>query len=74
MLQNWEDEKARILQDELGVTDDEISRLAGSSNGLGQSTLGRSTLGASTRRVSWNRALHGKQTAHVTVPHGPINQ
>lgn len=53
MLQNWEVEKARILQDELGVTDDEISRLGSSSTGaLGQSVLGRSTLGASTRRVS----------------------
>lgn len=53
MLQSWEEEKARILQDELGVTDDEISRLAGTSNGLlGQSGLGKSGLGSSTRRVS----------------------
>lgn len=63
MLDNWEAEKARVLQDELGVTDDELARLAGSlsgsgsgiaggSGGLAGSTLGRSALGASTRRVS----------------------
>jgi nuclear pore complex protein Nup93 len=49
LLDNWEADKARILQDELGVTDDEITRL--SSTGLGSSTLTRSTLGGSVRKV-----------------------
>lgn len=51
MLDNWEAEKARVLQDELGVADDEIARLAGVSRS-GGSGLGRS-LGASSsaRRV-----------------------
>lgn len=52
MLQNWEVEKARILQDELGVTDDEISRFGAGSGSLASSNLGKSGLGASTRRVS----------------------
>lgn len=54
MLQNWENEKARVLQDELGVTDDEIARIAGMSSGLGSSSGGKSSLGASTRRVSFS--------------------
>lgn len=49
MLANWEMDKAKILQEELGVTDDEIAKL--SSSALGSSTLGKSSLGASTRRV-----------------------
>ncbi|KAL7423797.1 nuclear pore complex subunit [Cryptotrichosporon argae] len=44
ILQSWEAEKARILQDELGVTDDELARLSGADG------LGKSRLGASTRR------------------------
>jgi len=52
MLESWETEKAKALQDELGATDDEIARIAGGS-GLGTSTLSKSLLGASTstRRV-----------------------
>jgi hypothetical protein len=70
MLDNWEAEKARILQDELGVTDDELARLAGSLNGSGSgsggglagSTLGRSALGASTRRVNIRVTLQRLET------------
>ncbi|KAK4687416.1 nuclear pore complex protein Nup93, partial [Tremellales sp. Uapishka_1] len=49
ILQNWEDDKSRILQDELGVTDDELSRLAGGGSSS-EGVLGKSRLGASTRR------------------------
>lgn len=53
MLSMWESEKARVLQDELGVTDDvDSARFAGQASVLGQSSLGRSSLGASTRKVS----------------------
>ncbi|CAD6583189.1 MAG: hypothetical protein TREMPRED_003480 [Tremellales sp. Tagirdzhanova-0007] len=39
ILSNWEAEKARILQDELGVTDDELAKVAGTSmSGLGKTT------------------------------------
>ncbi|GFZ43143.1 hypothetical protein JCM24511_00862 [Saitozyma sp. JCM 24511] len=71
MLDNWEAEKARVLQDELGVTDDELARLAGSlsgsgsgiaggSGGLAGSTLGRSALGASTRRFPMAQSTMSK--------------
>ncbi|ORX34270.1 Nup93/Nic96-domain-containing protein [Kockovaella imperatae] len=52
MLANWEAEKARVLQEELGVTDDDLSKLTSSTGkgALGSSVLGRSALGTSTRR------------------------
>lgn len=54
MLANWELEKSRILQDELGVTEEEVASLAASASkaGLGASSLRQSSLGQSTRRVS----------------------
>ncbi|KIR67683.1 nuclear pore complex protein Nup93 [Cryptococcus bacillisporus CA1873] len=66
ILQNWQLEKARVLQDELGVTDDELAgivdaaRLA--SSALGSSSLGRSALGASTRRFPMGQSTLGKST------------
>lgn len=66
ILQNWQLEKARVLQDELGVTDDELagivvaSRLA--SSALGSSSLGRSALGASARRFPMGQSTLGKST------------
>ncbi|EIW72690.1 hypothetical protein TREMEDRAFT_70789 [Tremella mesenterica DSM 1558] len=63
ILQNWEAEKARILQEELGVTDDELARLSGvnvSSPALGASSLGKSALGASTRRFPMAQSTYGK--------------
>lgn len=66
ILQNWQLEKARVLQDELGVTDDELAgivdaaRLAASTSG--NSTLGRSALGASTRRFPMGQSTLGKST------------
>ncbi|KIS01485.1 nuclear pore complex protein Nup93 [Cryptococcus deuterogattii 2001/935-1] len=66
ILQNWQLEKARVLQDELGVTDDELAgivdaaRLA--SSALGSSSLGRSVLGASTRRFPMGQSTLGKST------------
>jgi nuclear pore complex protein Nup93 len=45
MLDNWEAEKDKILQGELGVTEDEVINLGTTSN------LGGSTLGKSTRKV-----------------------
>ena len=50
MLDNWEADKARIMQDELGVTDEEVRS---ATSGLGQSTLGRSQLGGSVRKVGF---------------------
>ncbi|ORY20676.1 Nup93/Nic96-domain-containing protein [Naematelia encephala] len=53
MLQNWENEKKRVLQEELGVTEEEVNRgndLSKLSTFLGDSVLGKSSLGASTRR------------------------
>jgi hypothetical protein len=69
MLANWELEKSRILQDELGVTEEEVAKLAASASkaGLGSSSLGKSSLGQSTRRVSIGRA--SKSRAHSLVPH-----
>ncbi|WRT63978.1 uncharacterized protein IL334_000905 [Kwoniella shivajii] len=63
ILQNWELEKARVLQDELGVTDEEIAGITGSANGLTGSTLGRSALGASTRRFPMAQSQLGKSTS-----------
>ncbi|WVQ62366.1 uncharacterized protein L199_000506 [Kwoniella botswanensis] len=64
ILQNWELEKARVLQDELGVTDEEIAGLVGSSNGaLSGSILGKSALGASTRRFPMAQSQLGKSTS-----------
>lgn len=48
MLDSWESEKARIMQEELGVTDDEMFKLATAGS------LGKSALGSSTRRVSFS--------------------
>ncbi|WWC66561.1 uncharacterized protein I206_100464 [Kwoniella pini CBS 10737] len=64
IIQNWEIEKARLLQDELGVTDDEIAGLVGSSDGgLAASALGKSALGASTRRFPMAQSQLGKSTS-----------
>ncbi|WVQ97122.1 hypothetical protein IAU59_004232 [Kwoniella sp. CBS 9459] len=65
ILQNWEIEKARVLQDELGVTDDELAGLVGSNgaSGLASSTLGRSALGGSTRRFPMAQSSLGKSTS-----------
>ncbi|WWC58422.1 uncharacterized protein I303_100962 [Kwoniella dejecticola CBS 10117] len=64
IIQNWEIEKARVLQDELGVTDDEIAGLVGSSSGgLAASALGKSALGASTRRFPMAQSQLGKSTS-----------
>jgi hypothetical protein len=46
MLDNWEAEKAKIMQGELGVAEDEVINMGTTSN------LGGSTLGKSTRKVS----------------------
>lgn len=73
ILQNWEAEKARILQDELGVTDEELSRLSASvtgSSGLGSSRLGKSSLGASTRRFPM--ALSGGAKGSVESREGGL--
>jgi nuclear pore complex protein Nup93 len=53
MLSNWEEEKKRVLQEELGVAED-IAAMdsVNGGDGLGGSVLGRSILGQSTRRVS----------------------
>lgn len=69
MLANWELEKSRILQDELGVTEEEVAKLAASASkaGLGSSSLRQSSLGQSTRRVS---ILRGHRTSDsLAVPH-----
>jgi nuclear pore complex protein Nup93 len=64
MLSSWESEKNRVLQDELGVTDDELARLtSGAPSAVGTSTLGRSRLGASTRRFPVAQSTLGKSTA-----------
>ena len=68
MLANWEAEKARVLQEELGVTDDELSKIT-ANGGLGSSVLGRSALGSSTRRVSWRIYLMGGR--ELTCPSSP---
>ncbi|ODN84353.1 hypothetical protein L202_00321 [Cryptococcus amylolentus CBS 6039] len=64
--QNWQLEKTRVLQDELGVTDDELANIVDAartaSSTLGGSTLGRSTLGASTRRFPMSQSTLGKST------------
>lgn len=67
MLQSWETEKNRVLQDELGVTDDELARLTsggGSSSNLAASSsaLGRSRLSASTRRFPLAQSSLGKSS------------
>lgn len=47
ILSNWETEKSRVLQDELGVTDDELAKMTtGSSRGMRESVLGKSRLGS----------------------------
>ncbi|WWC86091.1 uncharacterized protein L201_000962 [Kwoniella dendrophila CBS 6074] len=65
ILQNWELEKARVLQDELGVTDEEIAGIVGSSSngGLSGSALGKSALGSSTRRFPMAQSQLGKSTS-----------
>ncbi|GMK55571.1 hypothetical protein CspeluHIS016_0206270 [Cutaneotrichosporon spelunceum] len=64
MRSSWETEKSRVLQDELGVTDDELTRAtSGSSSVVGSSTLGRSGLSASTRRFPLAKSTLGKSTA-----------
>ncbi|WVQ85347.1 hypothetical protein IAT38_007512 [Cryptococcus sp. DSM 104549] len=69
ILQNWQVEKAKILQDELGVTDDELAGIVGAATaaagpgGLGGSTLGKSALGASTRRFPMGQSTLGRSTA-----------
>ncbi|WVR05746.1 hypothetical protein IAU60_002771 [Kwoniella sp. DSM 27419] len=64
ILQNWEVEKARVLQEELGVTDDELAGIVGSNgSGLAGSTLGRSALGSSTRRFPMAQSSLGKSTS-----------
>ncbi|BEJ15888.1 hypothetical protein CspHIS471_0504930 [Cutaneotrichosporon sp. HIS471] len=64
MLSSWETEKNRVLQDELGVTDDELARAtSGAPSSVGTSTLGRSRLSASTRRFPLAQSTLGKSTA-----------
>lgn len=72
ILSQWDAEKSRVLQDELGVTDDELARLssgAGSSKDgaglLGVSALGASRLGASTRRFPLAQSSFGKSTVEA---------
>nr|XP_031861265.1 uncharacterized protein CI109_003235 [Kwoniella shandongensis]KAA5528337.1 hypothetical protein CI109_003235 [Kwoniella shandongensis] len=74
ILQNWEVEKAKILQDELGVTDDELAGIVGSagSSGLGSSNLGRSALGASTRRFPMAQSTLGKSTSNESREGGLV--
>jgi nuclear pore complex protein Nup93 len=74
ILSSWEHDKARVLQEELGVTDDELARFSSSvsastGNGasssrlgasLGPSALGASRLGASTRRFPLAQSTLGK--------------
>lgn len=66
MLDNWEAEKSRVLQDELGVTDAELARLTTtnttSSSGLASSSLGASRLGHSTRRFPMASSTLGKSS------------
>ncbi|KAL1407707.1 nuclear pore complex subunit [Vanrija albida] len=71
ILSNWESEKTRVLQDELGVTDDELARLSSGAAGpsrLGESTataLSKSRLGASTRRFPLAESMLGKSTVEA---------
>lgn len=55
-----------MLQDELGVTDDELARMSNgaesSSTGLTSSLLGKSRLGQSTRRFPLASSTLGKST------------
>lgn len=59
MSNSWDEEKKRVLQNELGVAQDEVNA----------STLGRSVLGQSTRKVSIN-SLIGWTLAPETLKHG----
>ena len=65
MLANWELEKSRILQDELGVTEEEVAKLAASATqaGLGQSSLRQSSLGQSTRRFPMSSSVYGSKAS-----------
>jgi nuclear pore complex protein Nup93 len=71
MLDNWEADKARIMQDELGVTDEEVRSV---THGLGQSALSRSHLGGSVRKVSTRLELDREMgwTWLTAVPLGPV--
>jgi nuclear pore complex protein Nup93 len=65
MLANWELEKSRILQDELGVTEEEVAQLAASASqaGLGASSLRQSSLGQSTRRFPMSSSVYGSKVS-----------
>lgn len=65
MLANWELEKSRILQDELGVTEEEVAKLAASASqaGLGSSSLRQSSLGQSTRRFPMSSSVYGSKVS-----------
>lgn len=65
ILSNWETEKSRVLQDELGVTDDELAKMTtGSSKGMRESVLGKSRLGSGSdvRRFPLATSTLGKST------------
>jgi hypothetical protein len=56
MAANWEEEKKKVLQNELGVAQDDLN---------GGSVLGRSTLGQSQRRVSHTLSIRSRQFAAI---------
>nr|ODN86462.1 nuclear pore complex protein Nup93 [Cryptococcus depauperatus CBS 7841] len=69
IFQNWQLEKARILQEELCVTDEELSSIADAArtaaNGLSGSALGQSAFGSSVRRFPMAVSSLGKSTTEA---------
>lgn len=69
MLSMWETEKARVLQEELGVTDElDASRFAGEASVLGRSNGG--DLGASTRKFPMAGSMSGKNGSSSSSSEG----
>ena len=66
MLANWEAEKARVLQEELGVTDDEMARVMNPARAA--SALGKSTLSGSVRRVSLSTRHFRHRSRVISFP------